>query len=209
MYHSQRPREMARAVPSRGAGLGRLTALAGRQADRLVSDTALTSPVQPNGPHSGRCNAPDAFGISCDTSAWLEPADGRATHGQAARAALTRLEERYWDGALPFLTLLRSGPPARDYLDVGRRSSRDAGLVVHCGGGSLYAGRAFVAAAAAENSHPAATRPPGRVRREHRPGHVRPAATNARPGWPETRLLDDRQQIRPHDRDTRPVCDAS
>ncbi len=125
-----------------------------------MSDTALTSPVHPNGPHSGRCSAPDAFGISCDTSAWLEPAGGRATHGQAARAALTGLEERYPAGALPFLTALRSGLPARDDLDVGRRFPRDAGLVVHCGGGPLYAGRAFVAAAAAENSHPAATRPP-------------------------------------------------
>ena len=79
-----------------------------------MSDTALTSLVHPNGPHSGRCNAPDAFGISCDTSAWLEPAGGRATHGQAARAALTQLEERYRDGALPFPTVLRSGPPACD-----------------------------------------------------------------------------------------------
>ena len=126
-----------------------------------MSHTALTRPVHPEGPHSSRCTAANAFGISCDTSAWLEPAGGRATHRQAARAALTRLEERYRDGALPFLKGLHSGPPDRDYLDVGRRFARDAGLVVHCGcGGSLHAGRVFVTAAAGAKSHPATTRPP-------------------------------------------------
>lgn len=126
-----------------------------------MSHTALTRPVHPEGPHAGRCNAPDAFGISCDTVAWLEPAGGRAAHRQAARAALTRLEERYRDGALPFLSGLHSGPPTRGYLDVGKRFSRDAGLIVHCGcGGSLHAGRVFVAAAAGANSHPETTRPP-------------------------------------------------
>ncbi len=125
-----------------------------------MSHTALTGPVHPEGPHPGRCNAPDTFGISCDTSAWLEPAGEQATHRQAARVALTRLEERYRDGALPFLTVLHSGPSARDYLDVGRRFSRDAELVVHCGcGGSLHAGRAFVAAATGASSQPATTRP--------------------------------------------------
>lgn len=126
-----------------------------------MSQTAPTSPVLPEGPHSGTCNAPDAFGVSCDTSAWLDPAGGQATYRQAARAALSRLEERYRDGALPFLTVLHSGPPVRDYLDVAQRFCRDARLVVHCGcGGSLHAGRAFVAAAAGATSHPATTRPP-------------------------------------------------
>ncbi len=92
--------------------------------------------------------APPDTGIRCDSSAWFAPDGQREPYRAAARAALTRLGERYRDGDLAFLTALHSGPASTAYLETGRRFARDAEVVVHIGcGGSLHAGKAFAAAA--------------------------------------------------------------
>ena len=112
-----------------------------------VNRVPLTSQAIPDGTRTEHHDLSDAAGIRADLTAWCDHAGGQAKHRQAARLALSRLEERYRDGGLPFLTALDTGPPSRAYLDIARRFSRDAELVVHIGcGGSIHAGKAFAVA---------------------------------------------------------------
>ncbi len=115
----------------------------------------------PDGPgrRGGRKGAggPD---VRCDSATWIARAGARAPYRKAARSALRRLAERYRAGELPFLTTLHRGPASAGYLDVGRRFARTAEAVVHVGcGGSVHAGRAFVAAAGAADTGAVGARP--------------------------------------------------
>ena len=125
-----------------------------------VTRVSLTSPALSDGTCSERLDLSDASDISADLTAWCDHSGGQAKHWQAARLALSRLEERYRDGGLPFLTALDTGPASHAYLDVARRFARDAELVVHVGcGGSMHAGRAFVVATGGGSSIRPDTRP--------------------------------------------------
>ena len=125
-----------------------------------VTRVSLTSPAPPDGTCGERLDLSDASCISADLTAWCDHSGGQAKHWQAARLALSRLEERFRDGGLPFLTALDTGPPSRAYLAVARRFARDAELVVHVGcGGSMHAGRAFAVATGGGSSIRPDTRP--------------------------------------------------
>lgn len=125
-----------------------------------VNRVPLTSPALPDGTCAERQDLSDASGVSADLTAWCDHSGGQAKHRQAARLALSRLEERYRDGGLPFLTALDTGPPSRAYLGVARRFTRDAGLVVHVGcGGSMHAGKAFALATGGGSSAQPNVRP--------------------------------------------------
>ena len=86
--------------------------------------------------------------VGHDFASWIACSGTEPRHLAAARAALTRLEERYRVGAVPFLTALHAGPPSPAYLDVGRCFADQAKVVVHFGcGGSMHAGKVFALAA--------------------------------------------------------------
>ena len=113
----------------------------------------LTNYALPDATCAERQDLSDASDVSADLTAWCDHSGGQAKHRQAARLALSRLEERYRDGGLPFLTALDTGPPSRAYLDVARRFARDAELVVLVGcGGSMHAGKAFALATGGDSS---------------------------------------------------------
>ena len=85
--------------------------------------------------------------VGHDFAGWFDDSAIEPRHLAAARTALTRLEERYREGAVPFLNALRAGPPSSAYLHVGRRFAEQAKVVFHFGcGGSMYAGQVFALA---------------------------------------------------------------